>query len=184
MFDFANSAPDEIVTAMSDLGGISQAERPVMLILYGGFPWIFWFVPPPEDMSYTYPTRATAINTLGGAYVDDFGSAIAEINIRGNTGYKMGGRGSGLGDVGPAGISSGDLLMVSLRNMMVQSYHQQRLWLAKAGQDPDLIQLMLVDTLNLTMFKVYPRQFQLQRSKQSPLLYRFNLQLWGLDRLL
>ncbi len=176
MFDFANSAPDEIVTAMSGLADISQAERPVMLILYGGMPWVFWFVPPPEDMSYTYPTRATAINTLGGAYVDDFGSAIAEINIRGNTGYKMGGS--------TGGITSGDLLMVSLRNMLVQNYHYQRLMYAKAGQDPDIIQLMLVDTLNLTMFKVYPRQFQLQRSKQSPLLYRFNLQLWGLDRLL
>ena len=183
MYDFATATTPqlaaELVQSIS-LAGIGQDERPVMLILYGGFPWIFWFIPPPEDMSYTYPTRATAINTLGGAYVDDFGSAIAEINIRGNTGYKMG----GLGDIGSVSIRSGDLLMVSLRNMIVQDYHQQRLWLAQAGQDPDIIQLMLVDTLNLTMFKVYPRQFQLLRSKQSPLLYRFNLQLWGLDRLI
>ncbi len=175
MFDFATATtPQMAADAIGGLGGIAQNERPVMLILYGGLPWMFWFVPPPEDMSYTYPTRATAINTLGGAYVDDFGSAIAEINIRGNTGYKMGG----------SMITSGDLLMASLRNMIVQSYHQQQLMLSRMGMDPDIIQLMLVDTLNLTMFKVYPRQFQLQRSKQSPLLYRFNLQLWGLERLI
>lgn len=179
MYDFSTATTPQLAAELVQtisLEGISQAERPVLLILYGGLPWMFWFVPPPEDMSYTYPTRATAINTLGGAYVDDFGSAIAEINIRGNTGYKMGGMFNG--------VTNGDLLMVSLRNMIVQSYHQQRLILSRMGQDPDIIQLMLVDTLNLTMFKVYPRQFQLQRSKQSPLLYRFNLQLWGLDRLL
>lgn len=178
MLDFSLATPALLAAYAAGLSQLSQAERPVMLILYGGMPWLYWFVPPPEDMSYIYPTRATAINTLGGAYVDDFGTAIAEINIRGNTGYKMG------GGFGNGMLASGDLLMVSLRNMLVQNYHQQRLALARAGQDPDTIQLLLVDTLNLTMFKVYPRQFQLQRSKQSPLLYRFNLQLWGLERFL
>lgn len=175
MFNLLGLDPAIIVAIASSMTGLSQADRPVILLLYGGTPWFFWFVPPPEDMSYRYPTRATAINTLGGAYVDDFGSAIADINIRGNTGYKLGG---GIGKGMP-----GDVLMISLRNMIVQSYHQQRLNLARAGQDPDTIQLLLADTLNYTMFKVYPREFQLQRSKQSPLLYRFNMQLWGLERL-
>lgn len=177
--------PDLLATAASAtaaaaatvaLGNLSQEDRPIMLIMYGGLPWVHWFVPRPEDLSYVYPTRATAINTLGGAYVDDFGSAIAEISIRGNTGYKMGGSFLGVG--------SGDALFFSLRNLLVQGYHAQRLAYAQAGMDPDTIQLILVDTLNMTTFRVYPRNFQLQRSKQSPLLYRFNIQLWGLERLI
>lgn len=166
----------EVVAATTTLEGLGQEDRPIMLIMYGGIPWLHWFVPRPEDMSYVYPTRATAINTLGGAYVDDFGTAIAEISIRGNTGYKMGGSFMGVG--------SGDALFFNLRNCLVQGYHTQRLALAKAGMDPDTIQLLLVDTLNMTTFRVYPRNFQLQRSKQSPLLYRFNIQLWGLERLI
>jgi len=160
--------------------GLSQTDRPIMLILWGGIPWVHWFIPRPEDMSYRYPTRATAINTLGGAYVDDFGSAIVEINIRGNTGYATGGSifGSSLK------TNSGEVAMFSLRNMIVQNYHEQRLAYSKLGMDPDTIQLILVDALNMTSFVVYPRDFQLQRSKHSPLLYRFNMQLWGLDRLI
>lgn len=166
----------KVAAATTTLEGLGQEDRPIMLIMYGGLPWVHWFVPRPEDMSYVYPTRATAINTLGGAYVDDFGTAIAEISIRGNTGYKMGGSFLGVG--------SGDALFFSLRNLLVQGYHAQRLAYAKAGMDPDTIQLILVDTLNMTSFRVYPRNFQLQRSKQSPLLYRFNIQLWGLERLI
>lgn len=177
MFDFANAGSlADIVAATTTLEGLGQEDRPIMLIMYGGIPWMHWFVPRPEDMSYVYPTRATAINTLGGAYVDDFGTAIAEISIRGNTGYKMGGSFMGVG--------SGDALFFSLRNCLVQGYHTQRLAYAKAGMDPDTIQLLLVDALNMTTFRVYPRNFQLQRSKQSPLLYRFNIQLWGLERLI
>lgn len=175
MFDFAQNALT--VAAVAGLSGLGQDERPVILSLYGGMPWFYWFVPPPEDMAYTYPTRATAINTLGGAYIDDFGAGIPEINIRGNTGYKMG------GGMGQGVQSDGGVLMASLRNMIVQSYHAQRKAMAAAGQDPDTIQLMLVDTLNMAMFKVYPRQFQLQRTKTSPLLYRFTMQFWGLEQL-
>ncbi len=180
MFDFLPGNIASLFVAGA-LSAVSQVDRPILLILLNkGMPtWGHWVVPRPEDMSYTYPTRATAINTLGGAYVDDFGSAIAEINLRGNTGYKMGGGGL-LGGL----IGTGDLLMFNLRDMLVQNYHQMRLDAAKAGQDPSEIQLLLVDTLNMTFWLTYPRQFQLQRSKQSPLLYRYNLQLWGLERLL
>ncbi|MCK7579787.1 MAG: hypothetical protein MZV65_31600 [Chromatiales bacterium] len=128
-------------------------------------------------MSYTHPTRASAINTLGGAYVDDFGTAIVDITLRGNTGYK-------LGLISLGAIDSGDIALFNLRNALVDQYHQLRADRARSGQDPEQIELLLVDTLNLALWKCYPRQFQLQRSRQRPLLYQYVLQLWGLDRLL
>lgn len=183
---------DIITSASGILGGalltgalatLDQKDRPIILLLLdnGNPAWMHWVVPRPEDMSYTHPTRASAINTLGGAYVDDFGTAITEISLRGVTGYKMGLLQSLTGLVG---IDSGDVMFFNLRNWIVNDYHQKRLDYARAGQDPERIELLLVDTLNLTIWLTYPRQFQLQRNRQRPLLYQYVLQLWGLDRLL
>lgn len=165
------------------LTAIPQADRPiVLLLLRNGLPaWLHWVVPRPEDLAYTHPTRASAIQTLGGAYVDDFGSGIADITLRGNTGYKLG----LIQTTGQSwGPDAGDVMMINLRNMLVFNYHQQRLDLAKSSQDPNQIQLLLVDVLNAAVWLVYPRSFQLQRSRQRPLLYQYTLQMWGLDRLL
>ena len=190
--DFVGSTFESVVGVLPDVLGtallsgamatMEQKDRPILLLLLdGGFPlWMHWVVPRPEDMTYTHPTRASAINTLGGAYVDDFGTAIAEISLRGNTGYKMGLVEGGV-DIG---LDSGDVMLFNLRTAIVDNYHQRRLDYARGGDDPERVELLLVDTLNLALWKVYPRQFQLQRSRQRPLLYQYVLQMWGLDRLL
>lgn len=179
------SLPGFLGTALLSgaMAGIEQKDRPILLILLdtGRPSWLHWVVPRPEDMTYTHPTRASAINTLGGAYVDDFGTAIAEISMRGNTGYKMG---LIQGVTEAVGLDAGDVMLFNLRTAIVENYHQRRLDYARGGQDPERVELLLVDTLNLALWKVYPRQFQLQRSRQRPLLYQYVLQMWGLDRLL
>jgi len=177
--------PDFLGTALLSgaMASIEQKDRPIQLIMLdNGFPsWMHWILPRPEDLSYTHPTRASAVNTLGGAYVDDFGTGIVEISLRGNTGYKMG----MLQDItGAIGLDAGDVMLFNLRTAIVDSYHQKRLDYARAGQDPERVELLLVDTLNMALWVVYPRQFQLQRSRQRPLLYQYVLQMWGLKRLI
>jgi len=165
------------------LASIDQTERPIVLMrLNGGLPrWMHWVVPRPEDMSYTHPTRSAAIHTMGGAYVDDFGSGITQISLRATTGYKMG----SIQDVtGAVGLAAGDVMLFNLRDALINAYHQERKDLAANQQDPELVQLLLVDTLNLAVWVVYPREFQVQRNKQRPMLYQYVLSLWGLERLL
>lgn len=164
------------------LATMDQGDRPIMLMtMVDGFPaWAHWMVPRPEDMTYSHPTRSSAINTIGGAYVDDFGTGIADITVRGNTGYKM-----EIVDAMTGGtFKSGEMLFLNLRDFVVGRYHELRYARAQAGQDPDGIELLLVDTLNTAVWVCYPRSFQLQRTRQSPFLYRYTLQLWGLEKLL
>jgi hypothetical protein len=165
------------------LASIDQTERPIVLLrLNNNVPrWLHWVVPRPEDMSYTHPTRAAAIHTLGGAYVDDFGPGIVQISLRATTGYKM--------DIlqnltGAVGLAAGDVMLFNLREALINAFHQERKALADNKQDPEGVQLLLVDTLNLAVWRVYPREFQVQRNRQRPLLYQYLLTLWGLEKLL
>jgi hypothetical protein len=128
--------------------------------------------PRPEGVTYTHPTRASAIHTFGGAYVDDFGAGIVEIVINGNTGWHN-----------PGAAQSGEAAIKGLRDLLSIDYHSRRRSKADAGSDPDSVELHLIDTLNDAHYLCYPLQFQLQRSKASPLLFKYSTRLLGLDRL-
>lgn len=152
---------------------ISQQSRPIVLALFSpGFVWahVFWLRP--EDVVYSYPTRATVIQTLGGAYCDDFGEGVADITLTGHTGWR-----------GSMGVP-GELQFYNLRSFLIGEFHEIRSRTAEAGLDPDTVELLLADTLNAALFRVYPLSFVLRRNRQRPLLYQYTIRFAGLDNLL
>jgi hypothetical protein len=177
------------VAALAAAAALPQRSRPIFfLLMEAGVPrWGAWLQPRPEDLSYNYPTRATVIQTLGGAYVDDFGEGVCEIALSGTTAYKQGPLSNlGLGEIWDdlgLNLEQGDLMFVSMRDWLVKRYHDLRLAHANAGLDPNLVQLIWVDTLNLTAWVVYPLVFGLRRSRNRPLLYQYHMRMVGIEQL-
>lgn len=165
-----------IAGALGDLGGLAThlggATALGSLSLPGNALWGFVFSLRPEEVVYTHPTRASVIQTLGGAWVDDFGEGLTDITLSGTTGWH---RQSGLG---------GEESFLLLRAGVFEAYHQLRMEAAQAGQDPDRIQLVWVDTLHLCSYIVYPVSLQTRKHKSRPLLFQYQLRLTGLERLI
>lgn len=148
----------------------TQKDRPIgLLITDASAPvWFHLFHPRPEEVDYRHPTRATVIHTLEDGWADDFGQGLVEITVQGTTGWR-----------GAAGIP-GEAMAYNLRNAVNQLYHELREAHRAAGTDPDLVEMLWVDTLNVCAYVVYPTDFRLRRHKQRPLLYQYTMRLTAL----
>ncbi len=146
---------------------IPQRHRPIALSLLhnNALLWSHVFYPRPEEMTFSHPAAATVKPTLGGAWVDDFGKGIEQITIEGHTGWR-----------GGFGIP-GELKFLNLRKLIIDQYRDLRNVAVLAGQDPNTVELLLLDTLNLYAAIVYPMDFQLKRNKNRPLLFIYQLKL-------
>jgi len=148
----------------------SQKHRQIGFFLWGaGIPAVYIFHLRPEQLTRSEPSRLTVNQTLGGAWADSFGRGVSTINLSGHTGW----RGGIFGD--------GASAFYDLRDSCFVQWHAQREAAAASGTDPDTIQLYFVDTLDDICALVAPKSFTLQRSKSSPLLYRYQIQLVILD---
>jgi hypothetical protein len=156
---------------------LSQKYLPIIFALYGsGIPIVVPFGIPglglirPEQLSIQRSSRGTLMNTAEDAFLQDFGEGIPRLTIAGHTGW----------DSGPLSGLPGFKLLEAL----FVDYLQQRRRLATSGQDPNKVQLLYIDTLNVEAFSVYPHEFTLERTKQRPLLYMYRMQFSVLKDLL
>lgn len=125
----------------------------------------FTFPIKPEELTRTEPSRTSAVNALGGAWVDSFGRGLATLTISGNTGWRA--RGSG-GD----GVAQ----FTKLRDEFIHAWHDLREMKAKAGVDPNEVRLIFIDPLNGNyVADVVPTNFTLRRSRSQPLLLMYNI---------
>lgn len=160
---------------------ISQKDRPIGVVVVdtgifgGGFggglnmiPSFYLFSPRPEELGYGIPGRGTAIQTLDGGFIDDFGEGLTDISVRGHTGWN--------------GTVPGELQFYALRDLVTIRYHNLRAAKAEASQPINDVKMYLVDTLNALMYEVYPMNFRGSRSRQEPLLYKYEMRLVGVNR--
>lgn len=144
---------------------IQQKTRPIALVLWGGgVPAFHYFNVRPEDLHYEIPSRSNVHQTLGGAWVDDFGVGLKQITLSGTTGW----RGAAL---------PGELWFLTFRELVYELYFARRQQVANLGVDPDTVRLFYVDTLNYLVCWVHPTEFHHERSRSHPLLHRYRIQL-------
>lgn len=157
----------------------NQKELPIALVMFSNAGlWEHYLTPRPEEITYTHPTRATVVQTLGGAWVDDFGEGLVDISISGTTGWRST---QHLESAEPN--MDGKERMFDLRHYFFEVFHQERMAAAQNGQNPDdVVQLFLMDTLNQIGFLVYPVSMQARKHKSRPLLYQYQLRLMGLQK--
>lgn len=125
----------------------------------------------PEDLNRTEPSRLSTIQTLGGAWADNFGRGIGTVTIAGHTGWGQGGRPNGLG------------VFLALHDLVYTRWHAARAAAVDAGRDPDSVKLIFADALDEFVWVVAPQVFTLRRNKSRPLLSQYNIVLtWLADR--
>lgn len=169
---FITSGTGGIGGFVSGILGLTGQQGGGSLALPFGMAWGYIFFLRPEEVVYNHPTRATVVQTLGGAWVDDFGEGLVDITLSGHTGWR------------PGNTIGGEEAFYLLRNGCFQLFHSMRMNAARVGNDPDSVQMVFVDTLNAASYKVYPISMQTRKHRTSPLLYRYQLRLTALDRLL
>jgi hypothetical protein len=165
-----------ITLVMITSGGIAAATP-----IAAAAPYEFYFDPRPEELTYTHPTRASVIQTLGGAWVDDFGEGIVDISLSGHTGWRANEQTLLTANAPKDGMEKA----IELRTAFFETFHKERMAAAKAGKNPDdVVKMFFVDVLNTALWQVYPVSMQLRRNKTRPLLFQYQLRLLGLEPLL
>ena len=160
----------------------SQKEMPIALIMQGSFIPLaeYYFDLRPEELTYTHPTRASVIQTLGGAWVDDFGEGLVDIALSGHTGW----RANDTPLPTAPSMLDGMEKVIELRRLFFEEFHQQRMAAAQSGIDPDdAVQMMFADALNMALYRVYPVSLQIRKHKSRPLLYQYQLRMLGLEKM-
>lgn len=124
----------------------------------------------PESISRVEPSRIAVQQTLAGAWADAFDRGVATIRIAGHCGW----RGSA--------FESGEQAFMRLRQGVFQGWHDARAAVIAGGGDPnEAVQLYMVDALDNFMVLAAPKSFSLERSKTSPLLMRYRIELLQLN---
>lgn len=145
----------------------------------------FAFSLPPESISIEIPQRVNITKTFGGAFVDDYGTDIAQINISGTTGN------TSIREVYIDGVPvemNGKGEAYHLINEILQyknnqsNYAQQEMRLYDLSSapptgafDPNNIQ-----ALNIDSWIVVLKEGKISRSKDRPFFYSYSLQFAGI----
>ena len=149
------------------------ADRPISFLLQDGLTGedrSFDMIIRPEELTRSDPSRIAVSQTLGGAWADNFGPGVANINISGHTGWR--GNWDGI---------DGQAFFALMYDTIYTGWHARRAAAVEAGRNPDIVRLIFADKLDNFVNVVAPMNFTLRRSKSSPLLMRFNISLSALS---
>lgn len=125
----------------------------------------YTFILNPEEYSQDEPSRSNVIKTLGGAYVEEWGRDLINVNIKGTTGYKKKHYISGE-------ETDGFQAFKDLRNNIYR-YFLEPDGKMKQKQN-DIFELLFFNWEDDEFYNVYPERFILMRSKNKPLLYSYD----------
>lgn len=114
----------------------------------------------PEDQSVQEPSKSSVTQTLGGAYVVDFGRGLPQVTMNGITGYKARENDDGI-------VRDGYTEYVHFRDEIYRKFITEN--------DP-AYSMRWYNWEDEEYYEIQPTLFRLQRNKQQPLLYRYEFQ--------
>ncbi len=120
----------------------------------------------PEDLQMDEPSRSTVTQTLGGAYVTDFGQGLPTMVISGTTGYKRREK--------EGKQTDGYQEFIDFRNKVYRDF--------VATNDPSLA-MYWYNWEDNEYYEIQPENFRLMRNKSEPLLYRYEFRFTCIKRL-
>jgi hypothetical protein len=120
----------------------------------------------PQNLTQTEQARTSVTQTLGGAYVTDFGGALPVVSISGTTGYKQ--RYNADGE-----LRDGYEEFIHFRNEVYRKLIQTN--------DPDY-KMFWYNWEDKEYYQIQPTNFRLQRNVSEPLLYRYEFDFTCLSK--
>lgn len=121
----------------------------------------------PEDMQQEEPARVSVTQTLGGAFVTDFGQGLPTVTLSGTTGYRRKTTAEGR-------ETDGFQEFQRLRNRIYRGFIETN--------DPKL-SLYWYNWEDDEYYQIQPTSFRLMRNKSEPLLYRYEFRFTCIRRL-
>lgn len=145
------------------------ADRPISFALHDQArntePIIVEMYIRPEDLSVSEPSRMTVTQTLGSAWLDDFGAGIPSVTLAGTTGWRGG------------AVYDGFEEFQRLHKVVFEEWHKLREEVVREGKDPDGVKLIFDDGLDDFTWCVAPQSFVLKRNRSRPLLSQYQISL-------
>lgn len=123
------------------------------------------FLVNPQDMSVNEIARINPVQTLGGAYVSNFGQGLHEVTLSGLTGFNARRNADGI-------LTDGYEEIKNIRKKIYRDF------LTKSSSQLEMFWYNWEDE---EYYKVIPTNFRLMRSRSEPLLYRYELPLTCLE---
>jgi hypothetical protein len=122
----------------------------------------------PEELGMDEPAKVTATQTLGGAYITDFGQGLPTVTLSGTTGYRK--------RVNTEGAETdGFEEFVNFRKNVYRRFI--------TDPEPDST-LSWYNWEDDEYYDIQPTNFRLSRSKNQPLLYRYELKFTCIKKLM
>lgn len=121
----------------------------------------------PQDFTQREPVRMQVVQTIEGAYVDDFGRGLPKVTISGHTGWRLKKMLDG------KGLLDGWTAFKALRNDIFRFYTEARDETRSFIHNPDY-ELQWYNWGEGEYYAIQPEEFQLQRSASNPLLYQYS----------
>jgi hypothetical protein len=121
----------------------------------------------PEDMQVDEPARVTVTQTLGGAFVTDFGQGLPTVTISGTTGYKKRTNAEGRETDG----------FEEFKNF------RDRIYRGFISENDPKLSLYWYNWEDDEYYQIQPTNFRLMRNKAEPLLYRYEFRFTCIRKL-
>lgn len=121
----------------------------------------------PEDLQIEEPSRSAVTQTLGGAFVTDFGQGLPNVTISGTTGYKTKRNTEGV-------LLDGYEEFEKFRREIYRQFVERN--------DPTLYAYWYNWEDN-EYYRIQPSSFRMMRNKNEPLLYRYEFRFTCLERI-
>lgn len=123
----------------------------------------------PQELSVSLKNRVNPTQTLGGFWIDKFGSGLHELSLSGITGFKV------LVDA-----DEGHRKFKELKEIIETVYSSENNLRTQELQEP-------MEFLNFTddeYYKIIPTDFTVQRSVSNPLVFRYSLKAFIIEDML
>lgn len=122
----------------------------------------------PQELSKQEPVRANVVQTLGGAYVDDFGRGLPRVNISGHTGWRLKPMPDG------SAMQDGWQAFKALRNDVFRYFTDVKDDVRTYLRNPNYI-MRWYHWSQDEYYNIQPLEFDLQQSVSNPLFYQYTI---------
>ncbi len=123
----------------------------------------------PQEYTQQEPVRAQVVQTIGGAYVDDFGRGLPTVSMQGHTGWRLKPMPDG------TGMQDGFQAFKALRNDVFRYFTDSMGAIRKYLRNP-FVEMRWYNWAEDEFYSIQPTNFMLQRSVSQPLYYQYTFE--------